>query len=358
VFAWGDVVTDVLFVGHTAETSGAPRALLYMADRLAARGSLTFEFLLGLGGPLEDAYRALAPVTRVGDTPDGFLDGFGVVYANSVWSHPIIDRLGPRQSPLLSHVHELAGGLVGLDLLCASGKPAHYIAVSQAVRRLLHGYGIVDGSITVVPAFVPVGVGRNAIGERAPALREAGVPVDACVVGAVGAVWEYKGPDLFIDLAEAVCSRMPAPPTFVWVGGPERHPRLGALRQLVASRGLGDHVFFVGPRLDPLPLMAAFDVYALTSREDPFPLAMLEAAALRRPVVAFDVAGGAEFLASTPGCLVPPFAVEEMADVVVRLLGDRDEATRLGEQLRHRVRSGYDAPSAARRIETLIRSYL
>ena len=75
-----------------------------------------------------------------------------------------------------------------------------------------------------------------------------------------------------------------------------------------------DAVHFVGELENPHPLLNACDLFCLPSREDPFPLVMLEAGALGKPMVCFDGAGGAkEFAARGAGIVVPYLDVPAMA---------------------------------------------
>jgi glycosyltransferase involved in cell wall biosynthesis len=83
------------------------------------------------------------------------------------------------------------------------------------------------------------------------------------------------------------------------------------------------------------------DVFTLPSREDPFPLVVLEAMALARPVVGFDVGGVREQLDDT-GVVVDAEDVSAMANAVVALLDDEAERRRLGALAAERVRSLYD----------------
>jgi glycosyltransferase involved in cell wall biosynthesis len=76
---------------------------------------------------------------------------------------------------------------------------------------------------------------------------------------------------------------------------------------------------------------AAADVFALTSREDPFPSVVLEALDSGLPVVAFDGSGGSrDLLAQGGGVLVPHLDTERMAQAVLELLADPVATRALG----------------------------
>jgi hypothetical protein len=92
-------------------------------------------------------------------------------------------------------------------------------------------------------------------------------------------------------------------------------------------------VQFISELPSPHALLALSDIFCLTSREDPFPLVMLEAAALGKPVVCFDRAGGAsEFCALGGGLAVPYLDVEAMARTCGELLADPVPAGEVGQR--------------------------
>ncbi|MCB1018007.1 MAG: glycosyltransferase family 4 protein, partial [Acidimicrobiales bacterium] len=177
------------------------------------------------------------------------------------------------------------------------------------------------------------------------------------VIGASGTTEWRKAPDLFLALAAAVERRRPGG-EYPWVGGADRGPEIDGVLADRDRLGLTDSVRFVGEQPDARAWFAAFDVFALVSRDDPFPLTVLEAAALGVPVVAFDSTGAREFLADGCGVVVPYPDVEAMADAVVRLLDDGPGRAALVEAARRRVRADHDLGVAAPRLQAAIESVL
>jgi glycosyltransferase involved in cell wall biosynthesis len=101
--------------------------------------------------------------------------------------------------------------------------------------------------------------------------------------------------------------------------------------------------------------MNLFDVFTLTSREDPYPAVVLEAAALGKPIVCFQQSGGApEFVEGDCGFVVPYLDVEAMAGRIAELLDDDDLRTRLGEAARRKVGMQHDLNRVAPRISQII----
>jgi glycosyltransferase involved in cell wall biosynthesis len=99
-------------------------------------------------------------------------------------------------------------------------------------------------------------------------------------------------------------------------------------------------------------------VFALVSREDPFPLVMLEAAFAGKPVVCFEGAGGApEFVEPDAGFVVPYLDVGAMADRVAQLLRSEDLRLQLGQRGHDKVRRQHDVEIAGPQILGVIERF-
>jgi glycosyltransferase involved in cell wall biosynthesis len=146
----------------------------------------------------------------------------------------------------------------------------------------------------------------------------------------IGYADKRKGIDLFVEMAQIIVLDNPDV-YFIWVGHFDVNLEDGIKRK-VADSGLSERVIFPGLDFDSDVYYAAADVYALTSREDPFPCVVQEALGVATPVVAFEGAGGFnELLSRAGGLLVPSFDVAAFAETVEGLLFNDDENLRLGE---------------------------
>jgi glycosyltransferase involved in cell wall biosynthesis len=183
------------------------------------------------------------------------------------------------------------------------------------------------------------------------------IPPNAFVVGGVGTTDWRKAPDVFVQVAAALLRLNPeVEPWFVWLGGHGAGLAEAELRHDVLLTGLEGHLHFVAAQPNPLDYLAAFDVLALTSREDPFPLVCLEAATVGKPTVCFESAGGApEFVEADAGRVVPYLDVDAFARALSTLANDRESAAKLGQRAQRKVEA-YDVnvigPQVARIIET------
>lgn len=381
----------VAFVTYEASRTGSPLLLLRLLRWIRVEAAIDAEVVCWRGGPLVGALRAVADVrvlapgdrrtvveaaavvagevghASLGRRIDDLRLAFALrgrpepdlVYLNGVPSFVALPHLRAGDCPVLGHVHELEFALRrSLPVDCAGllQRPDRYLAVSAAVADNLVGRHDVDRArVAVHHGFVDDALAVPAAG--ADGLRRSlGIPDDAPVVGAMGDVIWRKGPDLFLAMAAALVGTdtgRPAP-HFVWVGGA---PGRGAWRETVADldqRGLGDHVHLVAEQEQPADWYHLFDLFVLTSREDPFPLVALEAAQAGCPIVAFDQGGVPELLVPPgeipAGVLVPALDVEAMADAVAALLAEPTRGAALGEAGAARVAERHTTSVAAPRL--------
>ena len=197
------------------------------------------------------------------------------------------------------------------------------------------------------------------LGTRADRLRKwLAIPDDAFIVGGVGTTDWRKGPDLFVQLAAAVARSGSSGGRvhFVWIGGSAQGLEAEQLRHDARRAGVGDRVHLVGLQRDVEAFYAAFDVLALVSREDSFPLSCLEAAANGCPTICFEGAGGTpEFTGDDAGIVVPYLDLHAMATAVWRILGDGVLRQKLGDTAAARVRDWHDVTLAAPKLLEIMR---
>jgi glycosyltransferase involved in cell wall biosynthesis len=365
----------ILFIGHNAMRTGAPVLLLDLCRWMARHHPRPFEIVLGSGGELESDYAAIAPTTvidglsapRLQDlTERAACDEFALLYANTVETGSLLRAFASPATPVVTHVHELDTwirhhtGLDRFNLVCE--RTDRFVAASDAVRiNLVRSHGIDPATVDVVHEFVDTGRwGANAsLGTKALDVRRSlGIPDSALVVGGAGTLDWRKGSDIFLQVASAIARRTsPSSVHWLWVGGlPADFPAQAAKLRYDAERlGIAPIVHLIGQQDDPAPFFAAFDLFLLTSREDPYPVVMLEAAALGAPIVCFDRSGGApEFVEDDCGTIVPYLDVPAMSDAVVELLGSETERRRRGERARTKVRERHDVAVAANRLAAVV----
>ena len=126
-----------------------------------------------------------------------------------------------------------------------------------------------------------------------------------------------------------------------------RPDHLEECRALVRAENIERYVHFIGFRPDVRPYVVEFDVAVVPSvYEDPLPRAVMEAMALRKPVVAFDVGGIGEMVCDgKSGAMVrgTPPDLAGMADAFVRYFRSPEMRKLHGEAARMQVESDLEA---------------
>jgi glycosyltransferase involved in cell wall biosynthesis len=205
---------------------------------------------------------------------------------------------------------------------------------------------------TVIPLGFDLGLFTRADDRRGTLHRELGLAAGRPLVGIVGRLVPIKNHGLFLRAARRVVEARPDA-AFVIVGDGELR---GALEQDARALGLAEHVRFLGWRRDLDVVYADLDVVALSSINEGTPVALIEAMAAGRAVVATEVGGVGDVVEDgETGILVPSEDEEGLAAAVLKLLGDASLRARFGARGRQRAVSRYGAD---RLVEDVRRLYL
>jgi len=359
----------VLLVLHELSHSGAPKLVLDLFDDLtddvdvwcvsvlsgplAGRcrklGNLNILPRMPLGGPLA---KRLGPVLtdvfvnllRLLVTPLSIRIRRwqpDLIYLNSVWSAPVSIILPLPDVPVLMHVHELD---IGIRLAVRQypnevlRSPNHYIAVSDAVSQALQaGHGISQNKITTILGAVP---DKDVISDVNSIKSTTGNTMPF-IVGGCGTSYWRKGVFLWLQVARDVVSRIGAEAVkFIWVGAADAD-ELIMCEESARKLGVENNVQFVATTAEPLTWFRQFDVFAMTSIEDPCPIVVLENMMLGTPVLCFRNGGGTIEEVGDTGVTVDNFSVTEMADHVISLAHDSTRRHQMGLAAIDRVKLSF-----------------
>ncbi len=226
----------------------------------------------------------------------------------------------------------------------------HVVAVSEAAGasfRRRWGWG----EDRVTPIWNGIGIGRIAASRTAEAVRNAlGCAPDAPVACNVANLTAPKAHSVLITAMSQVHGRLPE--ARCWVAG-SPHIDYGAAeraRECLAWLGAEEYVSLLGARSDVPDLLGACDVFVLSSRQEGFPITILEAMAAGKPVVTTDVGGCAEAVVDgETGVVVPPENPEALAEALEYVLTHPDEARRMGEAGRRRVEEHFTVEAMVRK---------
>jgi glycosyltransferase involved in cell wall biosynthesis len=236
-----------------------------------------------------------------------------------------------------------------LDAILASATDRVIVNAAAIRDHLVRTRGFDSRKITLIHNGVRVPERIGAV-DRNGVRAELGVGSGERLVVTVARLVPQKNPGLFVEMARAVLDAG-IRCRFVVVGdGPLR----AGLAAKALALGLGDVVAFAGFRSDVPRVLAAADVFALTSDWEGLPNAVLEAMAAGVPVVTTDAGGVAEIVSDgVTGYIVPRGDAKGLADRVATLCGDEGRRRQLGDRAHEHVGRQFSIPAMVDRTGML-----
>lgn len=233
-------------------------------------------------------------------------------------------------------------------IAAAARSPLTLVGVSEAVRLDL---------LRRFPRLSPQRVKAlpNAVCALAPADRSAaratlGLPPQQFWYGSVGRLVTIKGYDVLIRAFAALARQYPDVGLALIGAGCQED----ALRALCRDLGIAERVVFCGWRDDARCLLGAFDVCVFPSREEGFGLAIAEAMAAGRPVIASQV-GGVPEVVEQDALLVPPDDEHALAEALRRLHDDAGLRDSMGAALHARWLARFSPGQFVQRLQGYVR---
>jgi L-malate glycosyltransferase len=205
------------------------------------------------------------------------------------------------------------------------GRNAAAVAVSQSVADSTAGYP--GHPVRVIPNGVAPLLAAGSVERVRHELR---LEADEVLVVHVGNIRPGKGHDALVEAVSAAISSDPRL-VFVSIGSEKVEGDLARLRAKTDSLGLDGHLRFLGPRPDALDFTGAADIYVNPSEVEGLPVAILEAMALGRPVVATAVGGVPTVVKhGLTGYLVEASDPAGLAERIVELAADPIKRSEMG----------------------------
>jgi glycosyltransferase involved in cell wall biosynthesis len=377
----------ILFLNLCLKVSGAEFSLLNLIKHLDRTRFIPHMLLAGSGPLAEIAEREGIPVIVLPELKQ-FEGGFHIVRFPellwTVWRVGAIIRknkidLVHCNSPRAAYIGGAAARLAGIPSVIHVRDIVFSPFASALKSRFLNW--VSDSIITVSDAT------RLSVIRRYPRINQKthtivngvdighmdGLPVTnvrgglgvgdiAPLVGSVGMISEVKGNDVLIRALAIVKRSFPEIRALI-VGAPF-HPGdakyFCELKELVGRLGLEANVVFPGFREDVLDLIRSLDLLVHPAvYPDPLPRVLLEAAALRIPIVATRVGGVPEIIEDgKSGVLVDPGDPEALAQGIMGLLEDKVKARRLAETARKRVEEFFSIQGHVDRVMAIYRKIL
>ncbi|HEV3116236.1 MAG TPA: glycosyltransferase, partial [Gemmataceae bacterium] len=206
------------------------------------------------------------------------------------------------------------------------------IAAEMAARRMVprRKLAVILNGINTEPFRAPFD--KNGL------RHAAGIPAGVPVIGTVGRLNEVKRQDLLLRAFARLRAEHSTARLLLVGDGPSRD----SLGKLALHLGIADAVHFAGYQSQPERFLAMMDVFALTSRLEGLPLAILEAWAARLPVIASAVGGVPDLVKhGQTGMLFESGDEDRLFEQLQEILGDTARGRGLGEAGHREVLAKY-----------------
>ncbi len=233
---------------------------------------------------------------------------------------------------LLSHVTD--------SIICVSDMVKKFTNETQGIdtKRLVTIYNGIENI-------------RSVSGEKTSDLKkELGIPVNNSVIGTVAQFSGKKGLGYLIKSASILLKHR-KDVNFLLVGDGTTKDEL---KYLCHNLKIENNVVFAGERSDIPEMLSLIDIFVLPSITEGLPLALLEAMACGKPVVATSVGGVPEIVKNgLNGILVQPKDPEALHGAMKELLNNADMREKMGHEGRMICEKGFSSRVMVDRIEDL-----
>jgi len=378
----------VLFISHDAKRTGAPILLIRLIREVIALGGVETVVLLKQGGAMESAFADLTETycwekdlpPGIGMWTDRLFRKFrlnsltrqaiyrkrllkkiadaDIIFSNTVTNAALLKELPIGNKKVFTYIHELwlmTRWMAGeKDVEFLQKISVKVFVPCLAVRNFLVGqYGLPGEKTELLRYVIPT--------EESPAQSvkkeiAAEFPQGKFIVGHCGTLDWRKGFDLFLLLVrKLIIEQKRTDIHFVWIGVDRKEPAYQQLETELEKMQLGNSFTCIDSTPHVAGYLSQLDVMALTSREDAFPLVVLEAAGFGVPTVCFEGAGGIpEFTGQDAGVAVPYLDIDAMASAIVLLQSDPEKRQALGATAKARLSLYTDGRAVA---EQLVRHF-
>ncbi|MBM4402397.1 MAG: glycosyltransferase family 4 protein [Candidatus Cloacimonetes bacterium] len=204
------------------------------------------------------------------------------------------------------------------------GSADFLIANSQKTKDFLVDGRVSPKKIKVVyngidlQKFNPLKCDRNIVREKL------GITDRQKVIATIGQIYPRKGIPFLIKAVKGLAIGKAVGEVKLLIVGSDPTPdqrNLTLFKSLISELGLENKVEFLGYREDIPEILAATDIFVLPSLEEPFGRVLIEAMAMKVPVVASNVGGIPEIVdAGRSGFLIPPKDSQALAEKLLILL--------------------------------------
>ena len=384
---------QILFVSHKANRSGATILLLEIIKEFKKQSDIPIKIILRENGVLLEEFTRigstyvwqipsvpflqkplLMPVNAIVSKIGMLIKGLWILYcvrkttitfSNTITNGHLHKKLLLLKCKFITYIHELEVSIRALTnentLETVLQQSSLLLAGSLAVKdNLINRHAVSPDKIQVIYSSIPILKKDKIVFESSSnkLKRELNIPSNSIIFGVAAENEWRKGFDLFAPLIKLYFNLYPQSNAFfIWIGvRPESELFFNDMYD-VEKFEFQKKVCFLNHGGDYLKNMALFDVHLLLSREDPYPLVVLDAATFGIPTICFKGAGGTpEFVEEDCGFCVPYGDLYYWAKKMYALETDTLLRNKMGDAATAKVKNRHNQTEATNKIIQLIKT--
>jgi len=366
------VATRVLYVHGIEAIGGAERDLIALLKTLDRHKWEPHVVCPGTG-PFRDQLHAIAVPTHALSLPPwrkplalfqrrsavGRLEALvnqlapALIHVNDIWWVPHTVRAVASRTTnsvlIVAHVRqEIEPAKVRRYKLDRVGA---VIAISRQIEQSLIAGGVSVKNVRTV--YSGIDLSEKQLTHNGQAIRQMiGLSNEAVLLGTVANLFPRKGYEVMLRALPAIVRAVPT--VHYVIVGSDDHDYADRLKRLAQELKIADRVHIVGFQDPVQPFLAALDLYVHPALMEGFGIAVVEAMAMGKAVVATTTGGLPEVVAQgETGLLVPPGDVESLAAAVVSLLEDRVQREQMGRSGKARAQDRFSLDASVAQMEQL-----
>ena len=276
-----------------------------------------------------------------------------LIHVNDIWWVPhTVRAIANRASnpvPIVAHVRQeiepVKVRLYELD------RVETVIAISRQIEQSLIAGGVSPKKVRTLYSGIDLSERQFAHDDQA--IRQMiGLPSGTVLLGTVANLFPRKGYEVMLRALPAIVRIIPT--VHYVIVGSDDHDYADRLKRLAQELKIADRVRIVGFQDPVQPFLAALDLYVHPALMEGFGIAVVEAMAMGKAVVATMTGGLPEVVAQgETGLLVPPGEVESLAATVVSLLEDKIRREQMGRRGKARAQERFSLDAAVAQMEQL-----
>jgi len=258
--------------------------------------------------------------------------------------------------PYILHIHTIHR-LPLIDRWCLR-RAKHIVTASHYSEQFLQNYRIRPERIQMIYNGIDINELYSKF-KHTSLRKELNLQEDVALVCYVGRIVKWKNLEFLIKAIPQIKTNYGKKVKFLFVGKmpkivSKRHDYKNDLVKLADALKVKEEVIFTGRREDVADILNEIDIFVMPSLLEVCSMAILEAMALKKAVVAMNAGGNPELITQGSGILVEPADMQGFVNQIVKLLGDRIARQSLGEAAFKRVKQVFDIDDNIKKMQDAI----